>query len=347
MKDYKKTLFEILIKNSYCIRTNNYVSTRRGELRDEEYVISTEIQKFVRQVTLNIQLPSYYKDLAKIYKIIKDTIEYEDGIVEITIKDAIFTTGSRVDAMKNIFDSLLNRLTDENIIEEIRKIPSFATEIVASKNILLQFINKDVQNYIIKPLLSDTIFPVSEEIKEIKPDFIGMVRTLIDKKYSLYQVAAQFGGKEIYMSMPYIERCVIDLTTPLPGDEGLRTFISILHQVLVESSTKDILKFREGNFTSLEEWLEIEITSDTSVFYEDAKSFFRDLNRLRNFYSHIVDAKGIFEAGLIFSKLIGKYYPEKEDIEKTQIILLERSIRALEGLERALRRAWHYKTSRK
>ena len=106
-----------------------------------------------------------------------------------------------------------------------------------------------------------------------------------------------------------------------------------------ESSTKEILKFRERDI-SLEEWLEIEISSESSSVFEDSKSFFRDLNRLRNYYSHTVDARGIFEAGQIFNRYIGKYHPEKDDIENLESILLERSIRALDGLELTLRRAW-------
>jgi len=169
------------------------------------------------------------------------------------------------------------------------------------------------------------------------------VRAFIDRKFSVYKTAAQFQGKEIFKSLPSIERCVIDLTTPLSGEEGLRKFVNDLHQVLEESSRKEILKFREGDYTTLEEWLEIEIPPEASSFYEDAKSFFRDLNRLRNFYSHSVNAKGIFESGLIFSRLIGKYSPEKDDVVKTQVILLQRSIRALDNLQKALEMVWQSK----
>ena len=80
------------------------------------------------------------------------------------------------------------------------------------------------------------------------------------------------------------------------------------------------------------------------MLYENAQEFFRDLNRLRNFYSHAVDAEGIFKTGLIFDKLIGKYSPEKEDIVNTQVVLLERAIRALDSLYHVLELAWHERT---
>ena len=344
IRKYKRFFFKTLMDLGFCVRTRSYVSTRGGELREEEYVINAEVRKFLEEITPHLQFPSSFKDLATIHKLIYNYIEYEKkGTVEVTIKDDVLAEwGSDPGTIKNELENFLNRLNSANVVYEIKRTPGFGTELTAERDALLRFIKIDVQDQILKPLLSEKVRIPKEEIKE-EADFLRLVQSLIDRKFSVYKTAAQFGGKEIFKSLPYIERCVIDLTTPLPGEEGLLRFIANLHQVLEESSTKEILKFREGDFTSLEEWLEIEIPSEASSFYEDAKSFFRDLNRLRNFYSHSVDARGIFEAGLIFSRLIGKYSPEKDEIIKTEVILLERSIRALQGLERALRMAWHKK----
>lgn len=343
---YKRAFFKILIDFGLCVKTHSYVSTKGGELRDEEYVITSEIKRTLDEITPHLQFPNPLKDLAMIHSLISEEIEYEKRkIVEVTLTDeTLAELGSGLDTTRDVFDALLVRLNSATVLEETRRTPGFGWELMANKKALLSFMTMDLQDQIVKPLLSEKARVFEEESKE-KTDFLKLVRQLIDKKFSVYKVAAQFGGKEIFKSLPYIERCVVDLTTPLPREEGLRKFVGDLHQVLEESSTKEILKFREGDYTSLEAWLEIEIPQEISSSYEDTKSFFRDLNRLRNFYSHSVDAKGIFESGLIFSKLIGKYSPEKDDITKTQTILLERSIRALDGLIRTLEMAWQKRLS--
>lgn len=343
VKKYKRTFFKILIDHGFCVGTHSYVSTRGGELRDLEYAISAEIKNVLAEITPHMQFPHALKNLAMIYKLIYDRIEYEKRrTVEVAISEEVLMGwGNDFDATKNVLEAFLVRLNSANVLEETRLIPGWGWQLTANRAALLNFIRMDVQEQIVKPLLSEKAKVSKEEIKEV--DFLRLVRVLIDRKFSVYKTAAQFAGKEIFKSLPYIERCVIDLTTPLSGEEGLRKFVNDLHQVLEESSTKEILKFREGDFTSLEEWLEIEIPSEAGSFYEDAKSFFQDLNRLRNFYSHSVDARGIFESGLIFSKLIGKYSPEKDDIVKTQVRLIQMSIRALDNLQKALEIVWQKK----
>lgn len=344
IKKHKSSFFTALMDLGFCVKTRNYVSTRGGELRDSEYVISAEVRKFLEEIATRRQFPSSFKDLAIIHWLIREQIEYRRSrTVEVTIKDeSLAELGSTPEAIKDVLDDFLNRLGSANAAYEVTKTIGLGTQIRADRTALLHFSKTDIQEQIIKPLISEKVIVPKEEIEE-EADFLRLVRNLIDRKFSVYTTAAQFSGKEIFKSLPYIERCVLDLIIPRPGEEGLQRFVGDLHQVLEESSTKEILKFREGDYTSLEEWLEIEIPSEASSFYDDAKAFFRDLNRLRNFYSHSVDARGIFEAGLIFSRLIGKYYPEKDDITKTEIVLLERSTRALQGLERALRIAWRKK----
>ena len=344
IKRQKSVFFKVLTDHRFCVRTHSYVSTRGGELRDLEYVISAEVRNFLAEITPHMQFPHPLKDLAMIQQLIFNQIELEKRkTVEITIREEILAElRSDLDEMKNVLDALLVRMNSAGVVDEIRRVPGFGWELIANKSALLSFTSLDVQDQIVKPLLSEKPKVSKEEIEE-ELDFLRLVRTLIDRKFSVYKTAAQFAGKEIFKSLPYIERCVIDLTTPLSGEQGLRKFVNDLHQILEESSTKEILKFREGDFTTLEEWLEIEIPSEASSFYEDAKSFFRDLNRLRNFYSHSVDARGIFESGLIFSKLIGKYSPEKDDITKTQVLLIQRSVRALDNLQKALEMVWQKK----
>jgi hypothetical protein len=340
---YRRDFFKVLIDYDFCVRTRSYVSTRGGELRETGYVISAEVRKFLAEIIPHMQFPDDLRCLAVVHWLILGEIEYETRkIVDVPIREEAFEElGNDLD-VKNVVDALLGRFASANVVEEIKRIPGYGWDLKANRRALLSFIKTDVQNMIVKQLLSEKPQVSEEEIKDA--DFLRLVRTLINRKFSVYKIAAQFAGKEIFKSLPSIERCVIDLTTPLQGEEGLRKFINDLHQILEESSRKEVLKFREGKeFTTLQEWLGIEIPPEASSFYEDAKSFFQQLNRLRNFYNHSVDAEGIFKTGLIFSKLIGKYSLEKDDILKTQVILLQKSIRALDNLQKALEIVWQKK----
>ena len=352
VKDYTEAFFRILIDSQFCVVTNSYVSTRRGEIREKSYVINADVRKILEEITPKRSFPSSMQELAQIHKLIEDEIRFETKrTVDVIIKDEeLEKRGSSPISIRKVLDSLLERLRSEStrVVYEITRTPGWGIGISASKDLLLQFLSKDLDEQIVKPLLSSKasmLFSSPEAFKEgPEINFLRRVQTLIDRKFSLYKTAAQFGGKEIFKSLPYIERCVIDLTNPLPGEDGLQRFVTSLHQVLEESSTKEVLKFREGeSFTSLEEWLDTDIPQEARVYYEDAQNFFRDLNRLRNFYSHSIDAEGIFKTGLIFNRLIGKYSPEEEDILRTEAILLEKSTRSLESLDRALAMAWQKK----
>ncbi|MDH5733151.1 MAG: hypothetical protein OEY88_05130 [Candidatus Bathyarchaeota archaeon] len=344
MERHRKSFFKTLADFGFCVISNSYVSTRGGELRGEEYIINAEIRKFLEETIPHLQFPPSLKDLIIVHSLIYNKIAYErNSTVKVTIGDEeIAELGSQPGKAQEALDNLLDRLSSTKILYETTKVQDFGIELLVNRRGLLGFIKRDVQDQIVEPLLSQKPGIHKEEGKE-EPNFLMLVRALIDAKFSLYKTAAQFGGKEIFKSLPYIERCVVDLTNPSSGEEGLQRFIGNLHQVLEESSAKETLKFREGDFTSLEDWLGVEIPSEASLFYEDSKSFFRDFNRLRNFYSHSVDAKGVFDTGQIFNRLIGKYSPDEDDIIKTEAILLQRSVRALQGLERALRMAWQKK----
>ena len=202
---------------------------------------------------------------------------------------------------------------------------------------------KDIDNTIINDLISEKfVYKDEEKISEID-DFPTLMRELIDKRYKLYQTVIMLNSKEIFTGSIYIERCIIDLTSPVPNQESLRDLFLNLHHILEESSTNEFLKFRENQKPTLEEWLQIEIPTKADLPYEYAKTFFRNLNKLRNYYSHLADPEKIYKTGQIFRQLIGKYFPEKSDIEKTEIILLKQAIRSLEEIEKTLKTAHKFK----
>lgn len=302
---HKRSFFKTLVDFGACVVSNSYVSTRGGELRAKEYIISAETRKFLEENIRHLPFPPSLKDLAIVLSMISDKIVYETkSTIKVTITDEeISEVGTGPGKAQETLENLLGRLSSTSVVYEITRVQDIGIDLLVNRRGLLRFIKTDAEDQIVRPLIFQKPEIPKEEGKE-EPDFPRLVRSLIGAKFSLYKTAAQFGGKEIFTSLPYLERCVADLTNPTTGEEGLQRFVRNLHQILEESSTREILKFREGDFISLEEWLEVEIPSEASLFYEEAESFFRELNRLRNYYSHSVDAKGVFETGQIFNRLI-------------------------------------------
>lgn len=343
---YKSDFFKILVNHEVCVKTNSYVSTGGGQLRDKEFVITAEVRKFITENTPHLQIPSFIEDRAIIFWELLNQIESgARRTVELSLRDDYMNEiVSDFDTATAWFEKLLSRMSTAGVIYESKRIPGFGWEFRADKKSTSLFVRNDVRTAVVDQLLSEKVKLSKAQVEE-KASFLNLVQTLVTKKFAVYRIAAQFGGKEIFKSLPHMEVCILNLATPRLGEEGLKNHIADLHQILEESSRKEILKFRDGeNYVSLEDWLEIKIPDRASSLYENAKEFFRDLNRLRNFYSHALNAEGIFETGLIFNKLIGKYSPHKEDITNTQVVLLERAIRALDSLYHVLELAWHERT---
>lgn len=61
IKKYKKDFFKTLIDFGFCVMSNSYVSTRGGELREQEYIINAEVRKFLEETVPHLQFPSSFK----------------------------------------------------------------------------------------------------------------------------------------------------------------------------------------------------------------------------------------------------------------------------------------------
>jgi len=338
IKKIRGKFFQLLLENKICVKIQEYVSTRGGELRGFNYVISPEIRSFLVEITPHVSNSLDVEETAKIIHLIKEQIiNSPKGNVEVTIRQEDLLSIGSLKKFEEILDSLINKMHRSHMFVNITSFPDVLTTIIVDKDELLRFIENEIDQSIVKPLFSDK-YIIEEIEKKPEIDFPRLVHNLVRKKYDLYVTAAQFEGKELFKSRPSSEQCIVNLATPSHKEQGLKLFINDLHQLLEESSDQDLLKFREGlEYPTLEEWLGLEhIPQEVSGIYEDTKSFFHDLNTLRNYYSHLSNAKGIYCSGLIFRKLIGKFMPEEHSISLTQKILLEKSIESLEALKRIL-----------
>lgn len=337
----RKFLFSTLGDGGLCVVTRSYVSTRGGELREECFVISPEIRAFLFDIYLTGGLNQDEEAYCKLYDMLLSKLLFlsnEAASIEIN-GDEIRRLGS-IDIFYPKLKSFLEGLVEQRIIDNLYLALGGNLIFTVIEKYSFEACLKSNVRQIVKTLFEKEIKDKVDIKVEDKVDFPQLVQTLVIEKHNLYQMAAQFDGKEIFKCSPETERCIIRLTNPSQQEEvGLKSFILDLHQFILESSTSHVLKFRPPpDFVSLQQWLRIEeFPEEQSKLFEEASEFFKDINQLRNCYSsHLPDAKGIYEAGNIFNKLIGKRIPKGSDIPKTEKILLEKTIDSLASITRVL-----------
>lgn len=170
---------------------------------------------------------------------------------------------------------------------------------------------------------------------------------LIENKRRLYLLTAQLShGKSMFNSNPNTELFGLKLIDPIYDENGLRDFIINLHQLVIESSANQILKFiknedfwnskrEENNEISPKEFIEIveEADEEKMQLFEDSREILNNLHNLRNHYSHLQDSKRFYESGMIFKKLINIEFPTTdEEFFDAQTVLLEKTRDALDNL---------------
>ncbi len=342
--EFWENLFQIIQTKELCVITHYYVSTRGGELREEKYVISSELRNFLLELCPEEGLTEDEKDYAKLYYLLNEKIKYRK-------KDDVITVSGDELRFQGSIDMLFPKL--ESLLEGLKKRQVISTPVFAiggscyfsilKKMEIQAILEEEIKEGLIQKLLGwvprkkkEIILPVKK-----KEDFSQLVQRLVLKKFDLYRIVAQFEGKTLFKCSPKTEKCIVKLTNPLTGEVGLKDFIDDLHWFIEESSYEHILKFRKEPLiikerSKFENWLNIEISSEYAEKFENSGEFLRDLNKLRNHYSHLTDAKGYYEAGITFNKLIGKQILQKEDIPKIQRILLEKTYDALENISRIL-----------
>ncbi|MFV9646720.1 MAG: hypothetical protein ACNYWU_12920, partial [Desulfobacterales bacterium] len=86
---------------------------------------------------------------------------------------------------------------------------------------------------------------------------------------------------------------------------------------------------------SPKEFMELveEIDDGKIKLYEEARDMLNNLHNLRNHYSHLQNAKSLYESSIIFKKLINMSFPTtEEEISKVQVVLLGKIRDALNNL---------------
>lgn len=336
----RKFIFNLLKEKELCVITYNYVSTRGGEKREKKYVIVPELRKFLIEHFDKDILTKDQKEYGKILYLLEEKfrLEYETGKISIG-GDELRRIGP-IDTLYPKLKNLLEILKNENVITHL--ILSLGANFyfqIVERDAFKQFLDNQIKEKIINKILG-----LGEIISELEPraptyeeTFSELISRLVVNKYNLYRAAAMFSGFELFISNPETEKNIINLLKPIGDEDGLKGFIGDLHRFLLESSKEEVLKFNPNATVKLEDLLGVTIPEEKINEYEDVKEIFRNLNKLRNHYSHLQNAQRYYEAGQIFYKLIDKHFPfAEEDIVKTQKVLLEKCVEALEKLTKIL-----------
>ena len=344
-----KKIFNNLINLNLCVITHDYVSTRRGEKRGRRYVISAEIRKFLLDLYPLDGLSSDDKINCKLADILLEKIGYVESGAQCSITREDLRKEGLFDSAHKVLKGTLDRLAEDGIIKNLAYTSSGnATFSILEKDMMEAEISELTESQIDKLLGPEAILTeFEEEIDEIDIEYLRIIVTeLIENKVQLYRLIAQLShGKNMFNSNPNTELFGLNLIEPISDENELKNFIVNLHQFIIECSAFQILRFIDrGDFWDIrkntseispKEFMDLaeEIDDSKIKLYEESRDMLNNLHNLRNHYSHLQDAKRLYESSIIFKKLINMSFPTtEEEISKVQVVLLEKIRDALVNL---------------
>lgn len=344
-----KKIFTNLIDLNLCVKTHDYVSTRRGEKRGLRYVISAEIRKFLLDLHPLDGLSSDDKINCKLAYLLLEKIRYAENGAQCSITREDLRKESLLDSAHQILKEILERLAEDGMIKNLAYTSSGnAAFSIIEKEMIEAEMSELTESQIEKLLGPEAIFAeLEEEIDEIDIENLRIIVTeLIENKVQLYRLIAQLShGKNMFNSNPNTELFGLNLIEPISDENELKNFIVNLHQFIIECSAFQILRFidrkdfweisKGTSEISPKEFIDLteEIDDSKRKLYEEARDMLNNLHNLRNHYSHLQDAKRLYESSVIFKKLINMSFPTtEEEISKVQLVLLEKIRDALVNL---------------
>jgi len=352
VKDWTLKFFDLLKENGLAIITNDYVSTRGGEKREKKYVICSEVRKLLQNFYSIGGLSS--KDIldCKVAYIILENIRYREKGDTFSISlDELKKTGD-FNSAYSLLKYDLNKYQEGGLVTVSYNIDGDAIIFIVNKDEFEEEITYSYNNKIDK-LLGVSRETFEEELEEeltyeqIIDKNKDIVLELIENKRRLYLLTAQLShGKSMFNSNPNTELFGLKLIDPIYDENDLRDFIINLHQLVIESSANQILRFiknedfwnskrEENNKISPKEFIETveEADEEQMKLFEDARGILNNLHNLRNHYSHLQDSIKFYESSMVFKKLIDIEFPtNEEEFSEIQTVLLEKTREALDNL---------------
>lgn len=355
IKSYIKEFYNLLVKKGLCVITNDYVSTRGGEKRERRYVICSDVRQFLESLyPINGLNSEDIIGLKSLY-IIKEEIEYTQKGGTVTISGEEFRKTGNFEGAYTIIEEIIENLESEKIIKNTTKaIGGTIVFTIVKKQRLEEDLNEITEDKIQKLIGLEAFFEETHEEEQTREDILDeniySLDELLRNKVNLYKLIAQLShGKSMFNSNPTTEMFAIDLIEPVYEEEALKDFIVCLHQLIIESSSNQILRFIENKeywkrgtnqdgYISPKEFMSLveegrDTNKDNAELFENSREILNNLHNLRNHYSHLQDAKRFFESSQIFKRLIDISFPTTdEELLKTQKQLLEKTGEAIDNL---------------
>ena len=356
VKSYIKEFYSLLVKAGLCVITNDYVSTRGGEKRGRRYVICSDVRQFLESIyPMNGLNSEDILELKSLY-IIKEEIEYAQRDATVTISGEEFRKTGNFEVAYTTIEEIIEDLESEKIIKNTTKAigGTIIFTIVKKQRLdedLNDLIEGKIQNLIGLKAFFEEIHEEEEQTREdILDENIDNLSELLRNKVNLYKLIAQLShGKSMFQSNPTTELFAIDLIERIYEEDTLKDFIVCLHQLIIESSSNQILRFidnkdywgrgrNQDGYISPKDFMSLveegrDINKDNAELFEKSRETLNNLHNLRNHYSHLQDAKRFFESSQIFKRLIDISFPTTDDeFLKTQKQLVEKTGEAIDNL---------------
>ena len=153
-----------------CVRTNKYVATRGGELREENYVISSEGFDFLMEHCPKEGLTEEEYENCKLYDVLQYSYRYQEGPLEV-FRDAYWDRLRDVRLEEAKVKEAIDRMEEMGITSEYRGLlGSKAPFSIKDKSRYCIWLEKTLKDPVIKSLL-EVPKPAGEKgkIEEIKP----------------------------------------------------------------------------------------------------------------------------------------------------------------------------------
>jgi len=329
-----------------CVRTNYYVSTRGGELRESMYVVAPEIRQLLLEVSPPHALTEEENRYCRIYHFLMEiAIWFDHPIVD--------------ELRRRYLDGMHSLSIDEAYIKEV-------IDILAEKGITDPYLGIATPNrkpYSIKDKVGYSFYlqdllikPIIDSLLEAKPgimprkegddriQILERVIRLVEAKHALTRNTAIL-GIDLFDSTPDIEVCITRMLKIPTTDGELKEFIEILYNYVIDRSKSRLLKIgdlEDGQITTLEERIigkGKKRPFERSTEFEKAIQDLRIVNNLRNKLSHSKAAKDWTDIANIYRGLINKPMPQnREDYVKVQESLLGKIAEGLELLSQIFMR---------
>lgn len=340
-QEAKGKLFHGLEELGFSVRVHYYVSTRGSERRGLHYVTAPQTRKKLLDEFDDYSVPWSIAANLSIASGLYSGYKYQGGYEVYFQFDAEPEMPHAI--MKQAANDALNQIKQRSDLKyintdddgfEIRTATAMTVHQIAET-----IVGKALDELIKLPSSSQEESEASQSEVLIIPEtteIAHLVQEMVDKKVQLFRVCARARKDNVFRSSPATEQIVVKLQLLPDTEDGLATFIEILYMFLIEASSM-LLQFNQSEEMEdrlLYNWLGLSIASRRREQYDQVGLFFRDLNKLRNYYSHLENTEGIAIASDILERWIGNPFPiTREEVHIAKVRILNKAISALSSLE--------------